>query len=73
MTGPAMAPINIERMLEEHLAEECERERRAIAALIVETDERRNRLNTLEAIGRAAKIPTEYVMAQDVPQIERAA
>ena len=73
MTGPAMAPINIERMLEEHLAEECERERRAIAALIVETDTRRDRLNTLEAIGRAASIPTDYVIVDDRPQIERAA
>jgi hypothetical protein len=70
---PASCPINIERMLEEHLAEECERERRAIAALRAEIEERCARLNTLESVGRAAGIETRYGIVDERHRIAQVA
>lgn len=62
MTGPSTAPINVERMIEDHLPEECQRERSAIAALEIELTQRRARLALLESIGRAAGVATDYVV-----------
>lgn len=69
---PANAPINIERLLDEHLYDECERERRALRALEEEVRDRRKRLAMLEAIGRAADVPTDYQIVNDTPRIARA-
>lgn len=73
MTIPTVASVNIERMLQEHLAQECERERRTIADLETELQERRVRLRKLQAIGDAADVATDFEIVEDHPQIERAA
>lgn len=73
MTGPASStPINIELMLADHLPDECERVRRLIADAECQLVQLRNRLATLEAIGRAAGVATDYQIMHDAP-LERVA
>ena len=59
---PASAPINVERMLEDHLPDECLRVRSAITEREMELIQLRQRLALLESIGRAAGVVTDYVV-----------
>jgi len=72
MTGPATSPINVERMLADHLPDECDRVRNAITERESELIQLRQRLALLESIGRAAGVVTTYVVETKVPALEAA-
>lgn len=64
MTATSSQDINIELVLEEYLAAECQRERLKISEMSKTIDTSRARLAKLEAIGRAAEVPTDYTIVE---------